>query len=95
MCLIVTKYVQQALQTTARAVMKDRRTYKILTACSFMLPINRFYLSNLKGIFLRCITINYFLLGWFADLFYMDKTFDEAMTKRGFANTNIRNEQRR
>ena len=73
--------------------MKDRRTYKILTACSFILPINRFYLGNLKGAFLRCITMNYFLFGWFIDLLYMNKTFDEAMTKRGFVNTNIRNEQ--
>lgn len=73
--------------------MKDRRTYKILTACSFILPINRFYLGNLKGVFLRFITMNYFLFGWFIDLLYMNKTFDEAMTKRGFVNTNIRNEQ--
>lgn len=73
--------------------MKDRRTYKILTACSFVLPINRFYLGNLKDVFLRCITMNYFLFGWFIDLLYMNKTFDEAMTKRGFVNTNIRNEQ--
>ncbi len=27
------------------------------------------------------------------DLFYMDKTFDEALAKRGFANTDIRNKQ--
>ena len=73
--------------------MKDRKTYKILTACSFMLPLNRFYLGNLKGVLLRSITINYFLFGWFGDLLYMDKTFDEAMAKRGFANTNIRNAQ--
>ena len=73
--------------------MKDRRAYKILTACSFILPINRFYLGNLKGMFLRCITMSYFLFGWFIDLLYMNKTFDEAMTKRGFVNTNIRNEQ--
>lgn len=73
--------------------MKDRKTYKILTACSFMLPINRFYLGNLKGIFLRSITINYFLFGWFADLLYIDKTFDEVMAKRGFTNTDIRNQQ--
>jgi len=37
--------------------------------------------------------MNYFLFGWFIDLLYMNKTFDEAMTKRGFVNTNIRNEQ--
>lgn len=73
--------------------MKDRKAYKILTACSFMLPLNRFYLGNLKGIFWRCITINYFLMGWLIDLAYMDKTFDEAMAKRGFVNTNIRDER--
>ena len=72
---------------------RPKKTYKILTACSFILPINRFYLGNLKGVFLRCITMNYFLFGWFIDLLYMNKTFDEAMTKRGFVNTNIRNEQ--
>lgn len=75
--------------------MKDRKTYKILTACSFMLPLNRFYLGNLKGVLLRSITINYFLFGWFGDLLYMDKRFDEAMAKRGFANTDIRNTQGR
>ncbi len=73
--------------------MKNRKTYKILTVCSFMLPLNRFYLGNLKGVFLRSITINYILFGWFADLLYMDKTFDEAMAKRGFTNTDIRNQQ--
>ncbi len=73
--------------------MKDRKTYKILTACSFMLPLNRFYLGNLKGALLRSITINYFLFGWLGDLLYIDKTFDEAMAKRGFANTDIRNNQ--
>jgi hypothetical protein len=34
-------------------------------------------------------------MGWFGDLLYMDKTFDEAMAKRGFSNTNIRNDQAR
>jgi hypothetical protein len=29
------------------------------------------------------------------DLMYMDKTFDEAMAKRGFMNTDIRNWQGR
>jgi len=75
--------------------MKDRITYKILTACSFMLPINRWYLGNAKGWFLRSITVNYFFFGWIGDLLYMDKIFDEAMAKRGFTNTNIRNEQGR
>ncbi len=73
--------------------MKDRKTYKILTALGFILPLNRFYLGNLKGIFWRTITINYFWIGWVADLFYMDKRFDEAMAKRGFSNTDIRNQQ--
>lgn len=75
--------------------MKDRKTYKILTACSFMFPLNRFYLGNLKGVAGRSVTLNYMLMGWITDLLYMDKTFDESMTKRGFANTNIRNEQGR
>ena len=75
--------------------MKDRKTYKILTACSFILPLNRYYLGNPKGIVGRSITCNYLFMGWFDDLLYMDKTFDEAMAKRGFANTNIRNDQGR
>jgi len=33
--------------------------------------------------------------GWVGDMLYMDKAFDEAMAKRGFANTNVRNEQGR
>ncbi len=94
MYLIATKRVQQAQLTTFN-IMKDRKTYKILTACSFILPINRWYLGNAKGAIGRSITANYFLMGWLGDLFYMDKTFDEAMAKRGFANTNIRNEQGR
>lgn len=73
--------------------MKDRKTYKILTWCSFCLPINRWYLGNSKGWLGRSITANYMLFGWIGDLFYMDKTFDEAMAKRGFANTDIRNKQ--
>jgi hypothetical protein len=32
-------------------------------------------------------------MGWFGDLLYMDKTFDEAMAKRGFTNTDVRNAQ--
>jgi hypothetical protein len=73
--------------------MKNRKTYKILTACSVMFPLNRFYLGNLKGVFLRSITMNYMFFGWLADLLYMDKTFDEAMAKRGFVNTDVRNKK--
>jgi TM2 domain-containing membrane protein YozV len=78
--------------------MKDRKIYKTLTiigACFLFcgIPINRFYLGLTKGIFLRTITLNYFLIGAWIDLFFMDKTFDEAMAKRGFLNSNIRNEQ--
>lgn len=73
--------------------MKDRKTYKILTLCNLLCPIgiNRFYLGT--GSFGRVITIDYLYIGAIADLFYMDKTFDEAMAKRGFMNTNTRNEQ--
>lgn len=73
--------------------MKDRKTYKILTLCNLVCPfaINRFYLGNATvG---RVITMDYFWFGAIADLFYMDKTFDEAMAKRGFTNTDIRNAQ--
>ncbi len=73
--------------------MKDRKTYKTLTFCSFILPINRWYLGNGKGAIGRSISANYLLMGWLGDLFYMDKTFDEAMAKRGFTNTDIRNTQ--
>ena len=78
--------------------MKDHKTYKILTivgACFLFcgIPVNRFYLGLTEGIFLRTITLNFFFIGAFMDLFYMEKTFDEAMAKRGFMNTNIRNEQ--
>ena len=72
---------------------KERKTYKVLTACSFILPLNRFYLGNLKGVFLRSISCNYFMIGWLIDLLYMDKAFDEAMAKRGFTNTDLRNAQ--
>ena len=77
--------------------MKDRKTYKLLTilgACMIFIgiPVNRFYIGNTKGIFIRTITLNYFFFGAWADLLYMDKAFDEAMTKRGFINTNVRNE---
>lgn len=75
--------------------MKDRKTYKILTLCNLICPIgtNRLYLGT--GSFARIISLDYLYIGAIADLFYMDKTFDEAMAKRGFTNTNIRNEQRR
>ena len=72
--------------------MKDREKYKLLTYCSAMFPLNRFYLGE-KVTLLRLITINYIFCGWISDLLYMDKRFDEAMAKRGFTNTNIRNEQ--
>lgn len=75
--------------------MKDRKTYKILTYCSFMFPINRFYIGRTRGILMRSITCNYVMFGWIGDLMYMDKTFDEAMAKRGFMNTDTRNEQGR
>lgn len=73
--------------------MKDRKTYKILTIINLVCPfaINRLYLGN--ATFGRIITLDYFFVGAFADLLYMDKTFDEAMAKRGFMNTNTRNEQ--
>ena len=72
--------------------MKERRTYKILTAVALLLPfpINRTYLG--ERFFGRLITLNYFYIGGVADLFYMDKRFDQAMNKRGFTNTDIRNE---
>lgn len=74
--------------------MKDRKTYKILTALGllWMLPINRFYLGE-KVTFLRLITLNYCYFGAIVDLIYMDKRFDESMTRRGFTNTDIRNAQ--
>lgn len=75
--------------------MKDRKTYKILSYCSFVLPINRWYLGNATGTFWRSVTANYLLMGWIGDMLYMDKTFDEAMAKRGFTNTDIRNQQGR
>ncbi len=54
--------------------------------------MNRFYLGE-KVTLGRIITMNYFLFGVLPDLFYMDKRFDEAMARRGFTNTNIRNVQ--
>lgn len=53
--------------------MKDRKTYKILTWCSFFFPINRFYIGNTKGIILRSISCNLLMFGWIGDLMYMDK----------------------
>lgn len=71
--------------------MKDRKTYKILTAVALLLPLpmNRMYLG--EHFFGRLVTLNYFYIGGIADLFYMDKRFDQAMNKRGFTNTDIRN----
>jgi hypothetical protein len=72
--------------------MKDRKTYKILTVLGLLwaLPINRMYLGEKFA--LRTITINWFYIGAIADLLYMDKRFDEAVTKRGFINTTKRND---
>ena len=75
--------------------MKDRRTYKILTILgAFLLfgslPINRMYLGEKWG--WRLVTMNYLIYGIYTDLFYMDKRFDETMARRGFTNTQIRNE---
>jgi len=74
--------------------MKDRKTYKILSAVALLLPLplNRMYLG--EPFFGRLITLNYFYVGGIIDLFYMDKRFDEAMVKRGYANTTVRNKQR-
>lgn len=73
--------------------MKDRKTYKILTVVALLLPLpmNRMYLG--EPFISRLITLNYFYIGGIADLFYMDKRFDQAMSKRGFTNTGIRNAQ--
>lgn len=75
--------------------MKNRTTYKILTIIALIIPFpfNRIYLGE-KGIFWRCLTLNWFWFGSFADLFYMDKRFDEAMAQRGFINTKIRDQKR-
>lgn len=51
-----------------------------------------FYIGKTKGIILRSISCNLLMFGWIGDLLYMDKTFDEAMARRGYVNTNIRNE---
>jgi hypothetical protein len=75
--------------------MKDRKTYTMLTIIALLLPLpmNRMYLG--EKFFCRLITLNYFYIGGIADLFYVDKRFDQAMNKRGFTNTNIRNFQGR
>ena len=72
--------------------MKSRKTYKILTILGlfWILPINRIYLGE-KGIFVRIITLNFLWFGALFDVLYMDKRFDEAMAKRGFVNTDVRN----
>jgi hypothetical protein len=71
--------------------MKDRKVYKILTAVALLLPLpmSRMYIG--EPFFGRLITLNYFYIGGIADLFYMDKRFDQAMNKRGFTNIDIRN----
>lgn len=66
--------------------MKNRTTYKVLTWLSWFVPMNRFYLGERISL-MRLITLNYFMMGIFADLFYMDKRFDEAMARRGFVNS--------
>lgn len=48
--------------------------------------------SNKK--ILRSFTLNLFFCGWFFDLFYRQQKFDEAMAKRGFMNTDIRNNRK-
>lgn len=73
--------------------MKNRKKYKMLTWRSLFFPINRFYIGRTKGIILRSCTFNLFFFGWFLDLFYMDKVFDELMTQRGYINTAARNNE--
>lgn len=70
--------------------MKNLGTYKILTLVNLACPIglNRLYLGT--GGFWRVVTLDYFYFGAIADLFYMDKAFDEAMAKRGYVNTTRR-----
>jgi hypothetical protein len=74
--------------------MKNRQTYKILTILGAFflfvsLPVNRMYLGEKWA--MRFFTFNYLFFGIYADLFYMDKRFDETMAGRGFTNTQIRN----
>ena len=71
--------------------MKSRNTYKLLTWLSIFFPLDRLYIG--RHCFWRCVTFNICMIGWLQDLFYRDKTFDEAMAKRGFNNTQIRNYQ--
>jgi len=75
--------------------MKNRKTYTVLTIVALLLPLpmNRIYLG--EKFFSRLITLNYFYIGGITDLFYLDKRFDQAMSKRGFTNTDIRNQQGR
>jgi len=70
--------------------MKDRKTHKILVLVNLICPIgiNRLYLGT--GGFWRIVTLDYFYVGAIADLFYIDKAFDEAMTKRGYVDTTRR-----
>lgn len=70
--------------------MKDRKTYKILTVLGliWLLPVNRMYLGTKWGV--RLVTFNWLYFGAIADLFYMDKTFDEATTRRGYVDTTRR-----
>ncbi len=46
-----------------------------------------------KILYRKLITLNYCWLGAIANLFYMNKRFDEAMAKRGFVNSETRNNQ--
>ncbi|ATE84870.1 hypothetical protein vBOeSunk162_42 [Oenococcus phage vB_OeS_unk162] len=69
--------------------MKNRNTYKILTLISVIFPLDRLYIG--RHCFIRCFSLNLLGIGWLQDLFYRDKTFDEAMARRGFNNTTIRN----
>jgi len=73
--------------------MKDRKTYTVLTTIALLLPLpmNRMYLG--EKFLGRLITLNYFYIGGVADLFYINKRFDQAMNKRGFTNIDISNIQ--
>ncbi|AVI93419.1 protein of unknown function [Oenococcus oeni] len=72
--------------------MKNYDKYKRLCWLSIIFPFNRWYIGSNKKI-LRSFTLNLFFCGWFFDLFYRQQKFDEAMAKRGFMNTDIRNNQ--
>lgn len=69
--------------------MKNYKTFLILTWLSWCLPLGRIYLG--RNFLLRVFTLNWFGWGFFTDIFYTRKQFDEAMAKRGFVNTDIRN----